>query len=366
MNAHVRSAGLFVVLVVVTATHAFAGQNWELEAHGGVLTSTNPTSGTSTLPPIGPDLPLNGPGSLSITRRVPSWYFGDGAAILNEIIGVRSPARIAPLDPALESRIVERQSGGGFGVRVDRSLSPRFAVEFALDDAEGTLTLRSTSKQLVSASAASFSPVWKVLLGTPTGGAQVVTSDAALDDNRGRQLITTGSLLINFLSSPAFRPYVAVGAGYIAARDGAPSITLIGNYNFIFPPVFISPNILQAHINETDAVKVHAVVDNSITWVFGGGVKYALGDRWGVRADLRDYVNRDVVRTVVTTTPTSAFIGPPGTLTFAFTQTAPLIIFSASPLTVSTLSTTLNDVQTFKGRGIVNQINASAGIYWRF
>jgi hypothetical protein len=40
MNAHVRSAGLFVVLVVVTATHAFAGQNWELEAHGGVTTST--------------------------------------------------------------------------------------------------------------------------------------------------------------------------------------------------------------------------------------------------------------------------------------------------------------------------------------
>ena len=95
--------------------------------------STNPTTGTAALPPAGPDISLGGPSSTSVTRRVPSWYFGDGAAILNQIVGIRSPVKIAPLDPMLESRIVERQSASSFGVRVDQSLTSRFGVEFALE-----------------------------------------------------------------------------------------------------------------------------------------------------------------------------------------------------------------------------------------
>jgi len=362
----VRSAGVFALLVLGMATHLFAGQSWEIEAHGGVLTSTNPSSGTATLPPIGPDIPLNGPVPTSITRQVPSWYFGDGAAILNQIVGPRAPVQIAPLDPFLESRIVDRQTGGSLGVRVDRALTRRFAVEFAFDAARGPLAIRPASKPLAAASEASFPLVWTALLNIPTAGNQTVTSDAAFDDKRGHQLITTGSLLVNLLTRSGFTPYVAVGAGYIAAGDDAPSVTLVGNYSFIFPAVVIAPTIPQAHINQTDTVKVQAVANNTMTWVIGGGVKYALGDHWGVRADLRDYLNRDVLRTVVSTSPASAPGGPSGTLTFSFRQTAPLIVFSTSPLTISTLSTSLNDLQTFRGRGIVNQINATAGIYWKF
>jgi hypothetical protein len=363
---HVRSAGLLALLVLGTATHLFAGQKWEIEAHGGVLTSTNPSSGTSTLPPIGPDIPLIGSVPTSITRQVPSWYFGDGAAILNEILGPRSPIQIAPLDPLLESRIVDRQTGGSLGFRVDRGLTRRFAAEFAFDAARGTLAIRPASSKQAAASDASFSPVWTTLLSLPTAANQTVTSDMTFNDKRGHQLITTGSLLVNLLTGPGFTPYVAVGAGYIAAGDDAPSVTLVGNYSFTFPATIIGLPIPPAHINETDTVKVQVVAKNTVTWVFGGGVKYALGDRWGVRADLRDYVNRDVVRTVVSTAPVSASGPPSGGLTFSFRQTAPLIIFGTSPLTLSTLSTSLNDVQTFKGNGILNQVNATAGIYWRF
>lgn len=363
---HVRSAGLFALLVVGTATHVFAGQKWEIEAHGGVLTSTNPSSGTSALPPIGPDIPLSGSVPTSITRQVPSWYLGDGAAILNQILGPRAPIQIAPLDPLIESRIVDRQTGGSLGFRVDRGLTRRFTAEFAFDAARGRFAIRPASRKLAAASEASFSPVWTTLLNLPTASLQSVTSDATFEDKRGHQLITTGSLLVNLLTRSDFTPYVAVGAGYIAAGDDAPSVTLVGNYSFIFPSLVIAPNIPQAHINQTDTVTVQAVPKNTMTWVFGGGVKYALGDRWGVRADVRDYVNRDTVRTVVSTAPASALGGPTGTLTFSFRQTAPLIVFSTSPLTISTLSTSLNDVQTFKGRGIVNQVHATAGIYWRF
>jgi hypothetical protein len=359
-----RIVGLFVALALAAGTDAFAGQSWEVEAHGGVLTSSNPSSGTASLPPIGPDIPLGGPGS--ITRRVPSWYFGDGAAILNQIIGLRSSSRIVPLDPVLGSPLVERGSAGSFGFRVARTLSSRFGLELAFDSAEDPLTLRSASKQLVSSSAASFTPVWNALLTAPSAAAQVVTSAATFDDKRGRQLITTGSLLVNLLSSSTFVPYLAVGAGSIVAHGGAPSVTLVGNYSFVFPSFIVSPGIPQGHFDETDRVTIQAVTGSSLTWVVGGGVKYALGDRWGVRADLRDYVNRDALRTVVTTAPSSMPSASSGTLIFSFSQTAPFIVFSSSPLSLSTLSAPLTDVQTFKGHGIVNHVNAAAGIYWRF
>jgi hypothetical protein len=350
-----RVLSFFVLLVLASATHVFAGQGWEIEAHGGVLTSGNPSSGTASLPPIGPDILV---GVISVGRRVPSWYFGDGATMLNQIIGTRSPARIIPLDPVLESRIVERESGGSFGIRVARALSRRFAVEFAFDDGQGPLTLRAASRQVVSSSATSFTSVWNTLLSPPSNiGVPVVTSEVTFDDKRGRQLITTGSLLVNLLSSTTFTPYLAVGAGYIVARGGAPSVTMAGSYNFVFS---------QGHYDETDSVTIQAVEDNSLTWVFGGGGKYALGDHWGVRADVRDYVNRDAVRTVVFAKPSTAISGSLGTLPFAFSQMAPPILFSSSALGLSTLSEPLNDVQTFKGRGIVNQVNASVGIYWRF
>jgi hypothetical protein len=191
----------------------------------------------------------------------------------------------------LESRIVERQSPTSFGVRIDRSLTPRFGVEFALDEAQGELTLRSSSKDVASASQASFPAMWNLLLSALSSGSQVVTSDAMIDDKRGRQLVTSGTLLINLLSSTSFTPYVAVGAGYITAHNGAPSMTLVGNYSFTFAPIPVTP-IPPFHINETDTVKIQAAARNSMTWVFGGGVKYALGDRWGVRADLRDQPRR--------------------------------------------------------------------------
>jgi hypothetical protein len=365
MRVRVRIVGLLVCSLVIEATtsQAVAGQKWDVEAHGGALVSSNPTSGTSALPTPGPDISLGG---TSVTRRVPSWYFGDGAAILNQVQGARSPVRIVPLDPILQSPIVERQSGVSFGVRVDRALTPRFGLEFALDGSQSPLAFRSTVKGAVAGSQASFLAMWNTLLTFPAGGAQVVTTDTNLDDKRGHQIVTSGALLINLLSSPAFTTYVAAGAGYIATRGGAPAITVVGNYDFLFPPVPANlPGLGQFHFNETDTVKIQSVVENSATWLFGGGVKYALGNRWGVRADLRDYVNRNVIRTTVTTSPKDVPSGQGGA-TFLFSANAPSIVFSGSALSLSTLSTDLNDFQTFKGRGTVNQVNMSAGVYWRF
>src|SRR5262249_839308 len=161
-------------------------------------------------------------------------------------------------------------------------------------------------------------------------------------------------------------PYVSVGAGYIAARGDTPTVTLVGNYDFSLPPNVNLVGIPQFHSDETDSVKIQSVAENAAAFVFGGGGKSALGDRWGGRADLRDYVNRNVIRTRVTTDPKDVSGASSGSATFAFAPNAPLLIFSSTPLSLSTLSTTINDFQTFKGNGIVNHVNVSAGVFWRF
>src|SRR5207248_2356220 len=54
---------------------------WSIEVHGGANAPTNPSGGTSALPPPGVTFStLVGRDS----RRVPSWYFGDGASLLNQ------------------------------------------------------------------------------------------------------------------------------------------------------------------------------------------------------------------------------------------------------------------------------------------
>src|SRR5262249_25935809 len=159
-----------------------------------------------------------------------------------------------------------------------------------LDASRSPLALRSSVKGAVGVSQASFLATWNTLLTPFAGGSQAVTTDATLDDKRGHQVVASGTALINLLPGRTFTPYVAAGAGYIAATGDAPSVTVTGSYEFTFLPALNPAGIPQFHLTETDHVTIQSVVKNSATGVFGGGVKYALGDRWGVRADFRDYV----------------------------------------------------------------------------
>lgn len=367
MKSRWQSTRWLVVSYMLAATtpRAFAGQVWEVEVHGGALISTNPTHGTIAKPPPSAAVPLF-PLQPSFTiEPVPSWFFGDGAALLSGALPARFGAGIASLEPVFTSRFVERQSGGSVGVRVGRSLSRRFGAEFSLDRASGELALLPHDIDRITASEASFLATWNALLGLgPTIGGQTVTADLTADKKRGSQLITTGTMLINVFSSGTVHPYLAVGAGYIGARDREPSVTLTGNYRFVFPVAPQIPSVALIQVDQTDAVTIRSTAKNAVTGVIGGGLKYALSERWGVRVDVRDHINRDVVRTTVTAVPASASSGG-GTLTLGFSS-GQLLVFSASRDVISTLSASVHDFQTFTGMGIVNQVDASAGLFWRF
>jgi len=367
MKSRLQGMRWLVVLSMLIATtpRAFAGQAWEVEVHGGGLIAANPTQGTIAIPPPSATVPLF-PQQPSFTiEPVPSWFFGDGAALLSGALPARFGAGIVSLEPVFTSRLVERRSSGSVGVRIGRSLSRRFGAEFSLDRASGELAVLPHDIDRVTASEASFLATWNALLGLgPTIGGQVVNADLRADEKRGSQLITTGTLLINVFSSGTVHPYFAAGAGYIDARDGGPSVTLTGNYRFVFPVAPQIPSIALIQVDQTDTVTIRSTAKNAVTGVIGGGLKYALSDRWGVRVDVRDHINRDVVRTTVSAVPASASSGG-GTLSLGFAS-GQFLVFSATQGGISTLSASVHDFQTFAGTAIVNQINASAGVFWRF
>src|SRR3954469_14569009 len=75
---------------------------WEIEAYGGIVAAPSSSGGSRTLPGAGPSIVTSAP--IFPSREVPSWFFGDGASLLN---GVNTDfglaGRIVPLDAAFGS-----------------------------------------------------------------------------------------------------------------------------------------------------------------------------------------------------------------------------------------------------------------------
>jgi opacity protein-like surface antigen len=357
-------------------TGAAAGQStvpthkWEIEVHGGGMLATAPMDGTGALPGPGPAIttPFTIPAGVSTGRLVSSWYFGDGASLLNQAASsFRLGGHITPLDPVLESPFVRRESGGDLGLRVGRVLTDRLAAEISFDYSLGTLALTSASVAGLEASRTGFAAAWNAVLTGPSQGTQTVSSVAAISDRRGRQLVTAGSVLINVMPPGRLTPYVALGAGMISNRNTPPSAVLVGDYQFslvlVLPPNIPVPLALP-RFHETDTVTVRSSVGSAATWIAGGGLKYALTDRWGVRIDVRDHVNANTISTLVDATPASTVLLPRSVLTLG---TNPLLQFSTLPGAPSSLSgVPITSFKTFTGTGIEHHVNLTTGLFWRF
>lgn len=346
-----RFAAVTLALAIAVPVSA-ADRNWEVEVHGGYLLSSNPSGGAGALPGV----------NSSSAAVVPSWYFGDGALLLNQaLVSIRLNPTIVALDPVLQSAFVERRSGGSFGVRISRILNPRFSAEFALDEAFGTLAVSAASRVGFDRTRDSFVTAWNTLLSGR--GPQTVASVATIGDSAGRQRFATGALLINLGSGAKLKPYAAVGAGVVTNLNGAPNARLVGSYQFSFQFLPGIP-ILAPTFHETDTVTVRSSVGNAFTGVLGGGFKYGLSERWGVQADVRDHLSRNNVSSTLTATPASEMLFPGGVLIIFST---PPLRFSTSPNTPSTLGgTPVSEFTTFRGTGVRNQVKLTVGLFWKF
>jgi opacity protein-like surface antigen len=160
-------------------TSGAANRTWEVEVHVGGIGASNPSDGETQLPAAGPafqttfGLP---------SRRVSSWYFGDGSTLLNSANGTLGVSgRVTPLDSALNAPLVNRKSGVIFGARVGRQLTPRVSAEFSFEYSSSKLELTDDAIAGIEATRASFTAAWNGLM----------TSGPYLSNNARRQRISS-------------------------------------------------------------------------------------------------------------------------------------------------------------------------------
>jgi hypothetical protein len=328
---------------------------WEVEFHVGGGPVSDLPDGAASLPAAGPPF-TTVVGTTS--RRTSSYYFGDGALLLNQVnAALGLVPTITPLDPLFQGPLFERRRGASFGLRLSRALTGRFGVEFSLDYGHGTLALPRSVLAGIEATRASYTPAFSALIGSGPFVAPTVTSVSTIHEKDGRQILTTGALIVNLMTSGRVIPYVSAGAGLAANISGTPSASLEGNYQF--------QAIGRYPMSETDSVTLRTAIDESAGGVFGGGLKFSLSQRWGLRFDVRAFVNKVSVETMLDTHSRPSSATPSGA---AASLSTPSLQFSNnSGLGSSSLADPpLAAFRTFAGRGWQTRRNFSGGLFLRF
>ena len=349
-----------VVVAVVAAAPATAqsstqDRRWEIEGYGGATFPTGSLEGGATLPEAGPAIATSSP--IFPSRRVPSWFFGDGASLLNAVnqqFGM--PAAIEPLDAALGALGLTSGNGIAAGVRVRRGLWARNVLEVSLDLFPGSSNVSDELLAAAAASSASFVPAFQGLLGTgPFTDVAVEASSSA--GGSALELALTGALVRSFGAAGGFDPYITLGGG-ITSGAGSATLMLEGRYRFQI--------IGEVPIDETDRTTVKIENRTAFTGVAGAGLRREINDRWGVRIDGRVFVGPETTRIVIDTDPAVA-TGTPADFVESFTT--PSIQFSNNPSTGRESSLggpPLEGFETFAPDGWRVRVLITAGVFFRF
>ena len=324
--------------------------------HGGFSHAILPSGGTSSLPPPGPPLQTASPTFSS--RQIPSWFFGDGAALLNDVnamFGV--PARVAPFDAALEALNLDYKTRTTIGVRVRRAITDRYSAEFAIEVLGGSADIDDELLSAVELARDSFSAAMTALLGEGPFTSPVVDARSSTIHGANREIVVTGGATYRFPERGGFVPYLSFGGGVLSGTGDLPSMTLTGTYRF---------RILdEVPIEEVDRVTLRYTQRTGFVGMFGAGVQRIVGAGWGLQADGRVLMGPSRARLLIDADP-AVVRGTPADSTE--TTTSPSIQFSNDPSIgrVSTLSGALNGFEAFKGSGIQTRILITFGVFMTF
>lgn len=325
-----------------------------MEGYAGVLVAQPASAGTQTLPAAGPPIVTSTPTFPS--RAASSWFFGDGALLLNGALqdfGLTS--RIAPLDASFAS--LRSARAAVFGVRVRRRLQPRTWLEVSVDTLDGSPVNGAAIPGAVDATRASFTTAFGSLLSTGPFSATSVSAQGTASS--GSYSETTYSVCLNreVGRAGALRPYVTIGAAAVLPGGELPWATLQGRYTTLIAG--------EVPIDETDRVSIRFARSTTAAVVAGGGVGYELSPAWWLRVDARVLAGPDTTRVTIDAQPSVARGTPAG---FIESFTNPAIQFSNDPASgrVSSLSgARLSDVEVFHG-GLVARTMVSLTIARRF
>jgi hypothetical protein len=327
---------------------------WEVEGYGG-FESRVVSTGSAVLPAAGAPITTSNPTFPS--RQTPSWFFGDGSALLNgaiEDLGLTST--ITPLDGALASLGFGDRGAAG-GIRVRHSIGPRLSAELSIDVMAGSPVLTNAFRAAVESTRSSFDTAFAGLFATGPFAGATVTATTTTANGSGQQVAAAGSIRVPWAPRLGFAPYLTLGVGLLARRGGLPSTTLVGNYQAIVAS--------GVPINETDRVVVRYSQGTSAVGVLGAGVRRPVSERWGIDVDGRLLVGPQPVKVLLDANPTVAPGAPAG---FIESFTYPSIQFSNNASTGRSSSLggpALQGFTAFSG-GVAAHALVTIGLYVRF
>jgi hypothetical protein len=345
------------LLVSLCVAGAAAGQDrrWEIEGYAGALVGQPTSAGTQSLPPAGPPIVTSTPTFPS--RAVPSWYFGDGAALLNGVLQDLGLAhRIEPLDSLFAP--VPASHPAASGLRVRRRLNRRVALEVSVDGYWGSTIPTERISRGLDSSFSSLGPAFTELFSSgPFSPSKVIIADGVMHAPYDEGAVTVA---VNHDVGRlwAWQPYATLGGGMAFPSE---AVFAAGSVQARYTTSILG----EVPIDETDTVNVSFTRPKSFVAVLGGGVRRDLSARWAIRFDARWLIGPDTTRVTIDA-QSSVAVGTPAGFIESFTN--PAIQFSNDPSTGRVSSLTgapLQGVEVFHG-GVTARTIVSAAIAWRF
>jgi hypothetical protein len=329
---------------------------WELEGYGGLSLGRFTSGGTATLPPAGAPIVTSSP--VFPSWSVPSWFFGDGAAFLNNVMAEFGLAgRVTPLDEWLRPVPVRDFGSLMAGLRLRRGLSPPWSIEIGLEMSAQSVDIPDDMAAGLDATASTFRATFSELLSTGPFVSPVVTSSVIGASDTRMDMTVTAAL--NYAIDPigTWEPYAVAGGGVVLPTGSAVTAGLSGHYGFQIAG--------SVAIDETDSLTIRQRGRVTLVAVGGGGLRRAVTDRWGVRIDARVLLGPATTVVAVEAVP-AVVTGTPAGFIESFTY--PNLQFSnnASTGRRSTLGPpSLDDVVVFEG-GWQLRGRATFGLYFLF
>ena len=343
-----------LVLVTIAAPARAQQPAWTIEGHGGFMTTGSLSSGTASVPPPGANILTSSPTDPS--RQVSSWFFGDGASLLNGASAAFGAAsRVTPLDAAFAALGVGTGAGGG--LRVTRRISPRFDLEFSLDVVAGSSSAATALQAAGAATSASFTATFTALLASgPFDGVNVNATSTA-GGGAGRDLVTTGALRWRLGAMAGWDSYATFGGGLVTRTGSLASVAVQGHYQFSV--------LSQVPIDETDSVVARYAGHAAPVGVVGAGLSRSISGDWLIDVDARVLIGGSDSRLLLDASPSRVTGTPAG---FVESFTSPAVQFSNNPSTgrQSTLSgPAINGFAAFSGGTAIRTL-VTVGIAKRF
>lgn len=347
-------------LIPITASAQAPERRWQAEIVGGLSFFELPTSGEAALPSQGASLPTSSPTNPS--RRVPTWFLGDGASLVNGAnaeFGVVS--RLVPLDDALASLGLSGTNAPVIGLRLRRVMTSRWSLDLSSELWTGSTEMSPALLDAVELSRTSFETAFTGLFSTGPFASTTVRSTVSVDDRTSRELALIASVRYQVLTG-GLAPYITIGGGVITRIGELPSITLAGDYAFR-----VQTNQAPAtSFAESDVLTLRFDQAAGPVGMAGAGISRNINSRLGFSLDGRVYLSQDTLSLRLDSRPDMTTATPAG---FIESFTAPSVQFSNNSSTgrASSLSgTPLDGFKAFTSSGVQIRYAVTAGAFIRF